>query len=76
MHTIKEPTWAEVDDQMRRGFEMVMQEVREKGLPIHSFDPAYPGEIVEEGPDGSRRIVGLDGENRFFVIRELPEVTP
>lgn len=75
MSAIKEPTSAEVDAQIRRGYEMAMEEVREKGLPLHYFDPAYPGEIVEESPDGSRRVVCLDDNNRFVVVRELSKAT-
>lgn len=74
MNTVQEPTSAEISRQMRRGFEQVMREVREKGLPLHYQDPEYPGEIIELSPDGSRRIVTLDEKNNFVVVREIPGI--
>lgn len=73
MSSIKEPTAAEIFDQMRRGVARAVQEIRKAGLPLYYSDSKYPGEIVEERPGGSRRIVILDDSGNVVIVRDLFE---
>lgn len=74
MSNIKEPTTQEIIDQMRRGVELAKQEHKAAGLPMYGGDEEYPGEIVAIYPDGSRRIVTLDENDKIVGGRELPKL--
>jgi hypothetical protein len=41
------------------------------GRAIYYGDPAYPGQIVKEFPDGHRQLVEIDSRNVVTVIRDI-----
>ena len=51
------------------GRELARAEIKRHGVPIYGTDPAHPGLIVQELPDGTRRL-------GRFVHREFVPVQP
>lgn len=41
------------------------------GRAIYYGDPAYPGQIVREYPDGRRQLVEIDRCNVVTILRDL-----
>lgn len=42
-----------------------------EGRAIYYSDPAYPGQIIREWPDGRRQLVQIDHSNVVTVVFEL-----
>ena len=46
------------------------------GIPISYMDDAYPGEIIQEHPDGRREIITFDEDGRQMIVRAIEARVP
>ena len=59
----------------RLGREAVAEAIaghKEAGRSIYYADPAYPGFVIEEKPDGRRYLLDEDEAGRLETVREIP----